>query len=272
MNSNLIKILKRNDFVFYILKNIQRYLKLIINKIINFSGINQRISNLENSLIHDLYENEFDWKNYCLNGQKFRKKIVTEIFEKISFKYVIETGTEYGFTTKYFSQFCENVLSIEKSKPIFKIAKKNLKNEKNVKLILNDSKNLKSILETENSDKKIENIDQIFFYLDAHSEDDYPLLDEISYIVNNYKNYILLIDDFEVPNDENYGYDSYRGKKLNIKFIRNLLTKNEVIFFPKIPSHKETGRLRGYTIISKNETFNNTLENIEELSKFHLAN
>ena len=114
--------------------------------------------------------------------------------------------------------------------------------------------------------------DQIFFYLDAHSEDDYPLLDEISYIVNNYKNYILLIDDFEVPNDENYGYDSYRGKKLNIKFIRNLLTKNEVIFFPKIPSHKETGRLRGYTIISKNETFNNTLENIEELSKFHLAN
>ena len=74
MNSSLIKILKRNDLVFYILKNIQRYLKLIINKIINFSGVNQRISNLENSLIHDLYENEFDWKNYCLNGQKFRKK------------------------------------------------------------------------------------------------------------------------------------------------------------------------------------------------------
>ena len=37
--------------------------------------------------------------------KSLEKKIVTEIFEKISFKYVIETGTEYGFTTKYFLNF-----------------------------------------------------------------------------------------------------------------------------------------------------------------------
>ena len=55
---------------------------------------------------------------------------------------------------------------------------------------------------------------KILFYLDAHSDDDYPLQDEIKYIVENYKNFILLIDDFQVPEDDGYGYDSYRGKKI----------------------------------------------------------
>ena len=52
------------------------------------------------------------------------EKIITEILSKINFTNIVETGTEYGFTTKYLSQFCKKIITIEKSKPIYLIAKK----------------------------------------------------------------------------------------------------------------------------------------------------
>ena len=87
---------------------------------------------------------------------------------------------------------------------------------------------------------------KIFFYLDAHSEGDYPLIEELDYIVNNVKEFVILIDDFQVPDDEGYGYDSFMGRKLNIKFIRDVIKQNFSFYFPSISSSEETGRLRGY--------------------------
>ena len=98
---------------------------------------------------------------------------------------------------------------------------------------MNDSKNIDKILGKEGINLNTQN--NIFFYLDAHS-DDYPLADEIIYIFNNYKNFVMLIDDFQVPNDDGYGYDSYRGKKLNLNFIKTYLQK-EYIFSP-MSQHK----------------------------------
>ena len=253
----ILSLLKKNDYLFYILKNIQRIIKKYINKIFIFSGINERISKLENSLIYEYNESEFNWKKYCLNGQKYRKGIIENILSNNNFDTIVETGTEYGFTTKFFSQFSKRVVSIEKSIPIYTIAKKNLIKENNIQLLLNDSKNIDKILGKEGINLNTQN--NIFFYLDAHSDDDYPLADEIIYIFNNYKNFVMLIDDFQVPNDDGYGYDSYRGKKLNLNFIKKIFKKKEYIFFPNVSSTKETGRLRGYIIITNNDNFKNFL-------------
>tara|TARA_B100000787_G_C16186595_1_gene295024 strand:- start:854 stop:1654 length:801 start_codon:yes stop_codon:yes gene_type:complete len=263
---NILKILKKNDFIFFILKRLQTLLKSLIKKIIIFSGLEERVSKIEHSLIHELTSQVFPWQTYCLNGQENRKKIITEILSKIKFDLIVETGTEYGFSTKYFSQYSNKVLSIEKSKPVFLMAKKNLKDEEKIELILNDSKNLDLILK----EKKInpESSDSTFFYLDAHADDDYPLIDEISLIFKKFRKFILVIDDFQIPGDEGYGYDSYKGKKLNIKFIKKLLIGNEYIFFPNISSDSETGRLRGYTLITNSINFKEILQNIKELSIF----
>ena len=260
----LISLLKKNNFIFFILKNIQRLLKNVLKKIFIFSGLDDRLSTIENSLVYKYLPENFNWEKYCLNGQEFRRKIVTEVLKNIKFRLIVETGTEYGFTTKFFSDFSSKVISIEKSKPMFTIARKNLQNEENIQLILNDSKNLKSIIDNENT--KIDKDESTFFYLDAHSDDDYPLIEEIKYILEEFSNSIILIDDFHVPYDNGYGFDSYRGKKLNLEFIKDLFTKNENVFFPNIPSFKETGRLRGYIIITNNTKFNNFLNNITELS------
>lgn len=264
----MIKLLKKYDFIFFIVKSIQSLFKKIINKIINYSGLDSRISQIETSLVYKLQQKNFPWQELCLNGQENRKKIITEILTKIKFDCIVETGTEYGFSTKYFSQFSNNIISVEKSKPVFFIANHNLIEEKNIKLILNDSKNLNLILNSQNID--LDSKSNVFFYLDAHAEDDYPLIEEISFILNKFKNFILVIDDFEVPGDDGYGYDSYKGRKLNIKFIRKLLSKKENVFFPNIHSSNETGRLRGYVLITNNEDFRQTLNTIKEISIFDL--
>ena len=264
----IVNTLKKNNFIFYILKNLERILKNILKKLIIFSGLDERLSKIEKSLVYSYSPDNFNWENYCLNGQKFRKKIITDIFDGLKFETIVETGTEYGFTTKFFSQFSNKIISIEKSNAIYTIARKNLASEKNIQLILNDSKNLEKILKKDKLN--INKNENTFFYLDAHSDDDYPLIDEIQYILKNFNNSIILIDDFQIPDDSGYGYDSYRGRKLNLDFIKKLFSKNEKIFFPNIPSFKETGRLRGYVIISNNSQFTNFLNKISELSNYNI--
>ena len=163
-------------------------------------------------------------------------------------------------------KYCDKILTIEKSKSIYLLALDNLKETSNIKLIQNDSKKIFEILKDndENFNKK-----KIFFYLDAHSEDDYPLIDELNFIIKHVENFVILIDDFQVPDDDGYGYDSFQGKKLNIKFIKNILTNNLSLFFPSIESSEESGRLRGYVFITNNKIDKELLNSIDELNQFN---
>lgn len=256
--------LKKNDTLFFILKNIQLLVKKIVNKIINYSDIESRVGRLETVLIEYDNDKKFDWQKNYLNGQYYRRKIISSLLSNIKFHYIVETGTEYGFTAAYFSTFNKKVISIEKSKPLFYLAKKKLENFKNIHLILNDSKNIENILNQNQIDKE----SQIFFYLDAHSENDYPLLKELEFITSNYKKNLIIIDDFQVPEDDGYGYDSFNGKKLNFKLIKNSLIGKNFIYFPKISSKVETGKLRGYILITNYEEAKNKLDEIEELYLF----
>ena len=48
----MINKLKKNDLIFFILKNIQLFLKRSIKKLLIFSGEDERISKIENVLIN----------------------------------------------------------------------------------------------------------------------------------------------------------------------------------------------------------------------------
>lgn len=255
------KYLKSNNAIFYIIKNIQILGNKLINKLINLSNIHYKLEKIENALKEIDNQKELEWEKFCLNGQIYRKKIITKLLNKIKFDSLIETGTEYGFSTIFFSQFVKKIISIEKSKSLHYIAKIRLKNFKNINLVLEDSKNLKNILSKININKNEKN----FFYLDAHSENDYPLLDELEFIDKNYKNSLVVIDDFQIPNDDGYGYDSFNGRKLNINLISKRISNDASFYFPKILSSLETGRLRGYVLISRNESIKTELDLIDEL-------
>jgi hypothetical protein len=78
------------------------------------------------------------------------------------------------------------------------------------------------------------------------------LSDEINIIATHWQNYIIMIDDFSVPYDKDYGFDDYGpNKALNYELIRHLLAKYKIkTFFPTLPASQETGAKRGCALLA----------------------
>ena len=69
----------------------------------------------------------------------------------------------------------------------------------------------------------------VFFYLDAHWNDDLPLADEIDIIFSRCPWAVVMIDDFEVPSDPGYQFDDYGpGKALVLGYIRPAVLAHEL--------------------------------------------
>jgi len=64
----------------------------------------------------------------------------------------------------------------------------------------------------------------LFFYLDAHWEKYWPLLDELQVIADNGVQPIIVIHDFFVPGS-NLGFDKYDGQRLDFEYIEPSLQK-----------------------------------------------
>ena len=93
------------------------------------------------------------------------------------------------------------------------------------------------------------------------------MIDELSFIIKNVENFVILIDDFQVPNDDGYGYDSFK-EKAKYKIHKRSSYKWFKSFFPAIKSSQETGRLRGYVFITNNKIDKELLSSIDELNQF----
>ena len=130
----------------------------------------------------------------------------------------IETGTYYGDTTKFLSEFAKKIFTIEADTRLFNIAKKKFDKSETIKVIHGESEKIvKKILTEENLTKNI------CFYLDAHlcqdhlinkktygkENDGTPILNELNIIesqLENFENINVLIDDIRLfgINFQNY--------------------------------------------------------------------
>jgi hypothetical protein len=80
-----------------------------------------------------------------------------------------------------------------------------------------------------------------FFYLDAHWYDHLPLLDEMTLILERMSNSVIMVDDFQVPDDPGYCYDDYgEGQVLDLRYLLPLAHYDFAIFFPDVPSYLES--------------------------------
>jgi cephalosporin hydroxylase len=193
-----------------------------------------------------------------VNGQKQRIKILKHIFKKIRFKTIIETGCYQGSSLIFFSNFANKVIGCDTNKYFTLIARYRCKNIKNIEI---HKKN--SIQLLNKFFQKKDNINNnCFYFLDAHCIYEFnPLIKELEIILSK-KKYLVLIDDFNVPFDFGYGYDSDFGKILDLSYIKNTINKfKPEIFFPRIKSKYETGLKRGYVFLAKG------YENIKILNK-----
>jgi hypothetical protein len=110
--------------------------------------------------------------------------------------------------------------------------------------------------------------DILLFYLDAHWKEDLPLGEEVAIILEKFRNFLILIDDFQVPDDPGYRFDDYGpGKTLTLKDFSFDREERVDIYFPACPSENETGLRRGCILLA-NTSLSTRLERIRSLRRF----
>lgn len=139
--------------------------------------------------------------------------------KKHNCKTFYETGTWHGKTALSVSKHIDNVITVEVNKNFHKIAATTLQGVENVTLILESSpKAMENTLEN--------NQKGLIFFLDAHWQENWPLLDELRVIAEKNIKPVIMIHDFFVP-DENgnarFGYDTYKGQPLNLSYVQSAL-------------------------------------------------
>ena len=174
---------------------------------------------------------------YSWNGDAKFEQVVSDLIKEYDLKWVFETGTSCGNTTRAMSRMFEKVYTIEVNKTQYEATTPNFRDYPNVSAFLGDSGSELS--------KYIESLDlngNGMFYLDSHWFDDFPLLKELNAIANSRLNgkVVIAIDDIEIPNVVDG--DKYGDVVLNIDYIESHLKKTGIVEWkyhvPDLPQYR----------------------------------
>ena len=170
------------------------------------------------------------------NGQTARQALFVVIIANTRPHAIVETGTFLGTTTELMCQTGLPVFTIESHPRNYGFARTRFWRRRNVNLLHGDSRaGLRRLF-----DGALDSLSgvTVFFYLDAHWNDDLPLADEIDIIFSRCPLAVVMIDDFEVPCDAGYGYDDYGpGKALVFDYVRLAISAHQLqAFYPSTPS------------------------------------
>lgn len=185
------------------------------------------------------------------NGQLRRIELFNAIMRDAVPVAIVETGTFRGTTTLYLARTRLPVYTVEQNWRNFGFSRMQLRCCANVTMIKEDSRaGLRAILDG----PLLSNLKSpIFFYLDAHWEEDLPLLGEIEIIVGRAARPIIMIDDFQVPGDPGYGFDNYGSSGvLSQNYLKPALRDRDIaVLYPAIPSSEESGARRGCCVLCR---------------------
>ena len=182
-----------------------------------------------------------------LNGQTERQRIVKQIFEKVPVDAIVETGTYRGSSAKYFTQhFRVPLYTVEMHPRYFAYSRLRLRVNRLVHVRQGDSREfLRALAREAGVPKRL-----VFFYLDAHWGKELPLREEVSIITEAWSDIVILIDDFQVPDDPGYGFDDYgEGFRLTAEYLAPDTWSAYVALYPAATSAEETGRKRGCIVL-----------------------
>lgn len=180
------------------------------------------------------------------NGQERRIEIVREIAETFGIQRVVETGTFRGSSTGLMlGMFGKPVASVEADPRFHAYAQRQIGHLDKVDLTLGDSRSFLRDLAA----RQDWTTWPTFFYLDAHWEHDLPLADELEIIAAAWPRAVVMVDDFEVPDDPGYGFDDYGGERaLTAAYLPHAVA-DWGLFYPAAASSEETGSRRGCCVL-----------------------
>jgi hypothetical protein len=199
------------------------------------------------------------------NGQRCRALLFNALLDVFQCESIIETGTYLGNTTRYMADTSSvPVYSCEINPAFFAIANKELTGTEAVNLFFGDSRAFLDDLVSRRVHQK-----PSLFYLDAHWNHDLPLMGEIEIIMRNWDEFVLMIDDFQVPHDDGYGFDDYGpGKRFTLRDFKPAFESSGLVtFFPNAPSAEETGHRRGCVILTKRGKLSAMVSQVDSLTQ-----
>ena len=205
-----------------------------------------------------------DWGD-PFNGQTLRQQLFEVLVTAVKPTVFVETGTDLGTTTELLAQFGKPVFSVEGQPRTYGFANSRLRTKRNVILVHDDSR--KALRRWfDGPFRKFDN-ETLFFYLDAHLNNDLPQAEEIEMIFGRSPNAVVMIDDFAVPDDAGFGYDDYGpGKALNASYIASLVQAHRLaVFYPSADSQEETGMRRGCVVLAREIVHGATLRSLSLL-------
>lgn len=225
-------------------------LKAFIPRVVKskFDYLEARITSLERSLDIMISSPVYTGgEEVGFNGQRYRKEIFNEILAAFPFQAIVETGTCFGNTTGYMSSQQRNlpVYTCEVDKRYLAVARARLKSFHSIHFYEGDSRDFLNRIADELKGKLV------FFYLDAHWYADLPLVSEIELIARHWTDYVIMVDDFKVPGDDGYGFDTYGDQELSLALLQPVIDRHSIkAYFPKVGSSKETGERRGTVVLT----------------------
>lgn len=182
-----------------------------------------------------------------MNGQEQRRAITRGVLHRLQPQAVVETGTCRGGTTMFLADVAGcPVHTVELSPRFSTFARWKLGHRPDVHLASEDSRVFLRRLSTSPDVPK----ERVFFYLDAHWEDDLPLREELDIIAGSWANSVVMIDDFQVPGDADYGYDDYGDVGALTVDLLPPSTNGWSRYFPSLPGRLESGASRGCIVLS----------------------
>lgn len=168
------------------------------------------------------------------NGDEHTARFVESIIDAFDVKYVVETGTYMGSTTKFFAQKpqLKKVFTIEIVPRLMDYSQSRLAAELNpadhsrIEFMLGDSsQKLEDAVQAIDSLEKDGPAPLVLMYLDAHSMQSgtCALNAELSLVRKRCPGRaIVVVDDFFNPG-RNYRYDVYGGKPISFEMVHGLL-------------------------------------------------
>jgi len=228
---------------------VRRLITRIRSRFNNYDGLYQADS-LEQSLAWAA-SRQFDF----LNGNVLRAKIVQGFVEQANCTLFVETGTSHAATAIGVNRFLNiPVWSCEIHQRDYRISRFVTFGISGISLANLDSRAfLRDTLERLKPLKS-----NAFFYLDAHEgeldQDSLPLAEEIRTILE-LDSFVVMIDDFHVPDDDGFRWGTYGGVAVDIHLIRNQLLSSGIhnCYFPAYTASTDTGYKSGYCLFWRSE-------------------
>jgi hypothetical protein len=133
----------------------------------------------------------------AFNGQPLRQALFLALIRQLEPAAIVETGTYLGPTTEFMAETGLPIFTIEAHPRRYGFARARLWRRRNVTLLQDDS--WAALLTLFDGPLRGFGNRTLFFYLDAHWNDDLPLAEEIEIIFARCPAAVVMVDDFRVP-------------------------------------------------------------------------